>query len=270
MSIFGIWGFDFLYFYIGVVVAARFLAQWLISVLRPRGQELTREPLLYEKVGVCHGARYLVHAVVARFVQEQRLTITDDGKLAPGPNPEPEESSAARSGLAPHAPSLDAGHALEDRILEMVEARPSSIKALLWGSGKASRALVASLEHAGLRAPESARARSIILKWVVILLVLAFGLTKVWLGYWQGDGVLILIPVVFLAALFLAGTISIPLNTRRGDQLARELASKHRALIDQLGENPETLSPQELALGVGVFGAPLLGGELGRALASSS
>lgn len=270
MSIFGIWGFDFLYFYIGVVIVARFVAQGLISVLRPQGPELTREPHLYEKVAVCQGARYLVHAIVARFVQERRLTITDDGKLAPGPGPAREESNAARPGLASDAPGLDAGRALEDRILEMVEARPSSIKALLWGSGRASRALVASLEHAGLRIPEAAVSRSILIKWLVILLVLAFGLTKVWLGYWQGDGVLILIPVVFLAALFLAGTISIPHNTRRGDQLARELASSHRGLIDQLGENPEQLSPQELALGVGVFGAPLLGGELGRALASSS
>lgn len=274
MSIFGVWGFDFLYLYLGVALVAWFASTRLVRAIRPRGSAPSRELHLYERITLCSGSHALTHAVVARLVQEKRLRITDDGKFAPGPklSAAPDEADGERgyrgAGLAADSPALVAARTLEERILESVADRPSSIKNLVWVSGSAAQAFQGPLVDEGLLLSEAATSRSHIAKWLVMLLVFAFGAVKVVLGYFQGDGVLLLIVLVLLAALVLSVAVPIPRTTPRGEELVKQLSTRHFELIPQLRANPERLSPHDLALGVGLYGAATLGDtELGRALA---
>jgi uncharacterized protein (TIGR04222 family) len=249
MSLFDLSEVDFLTLYAGVIAAGLALALLLRWALRTPGATSGDPPALnpYEVAYLSGGPVRAVHAALAALVHTGRLTLgVSTGRLYREADLPPEAHPLERALY-----SVEPG-TMATRVADMV--------------GTETRPIGAHLEAIGLLLSD---VRSNLVRWVtglLLVVVALLGIARVTVELTQHKrpvnvGLLTAVPVAAVALAFFKR----PDRSRRGDQVLGLLRQRNEELAEAARTRWDTLSDQDVALVVGVFGPGVLtAGPLGR------
>ncbi|MEV4318546.1 TIGR04222 domain-containing membrane protein [Actinocrispum sp. NPDC049592] len=206
MEPWGLSGPEFLFIYIGAMIAAIWLSQalrnhWWTAPEREQGR-LSEDEVAY----LCGGPRRLQEVAIARMVERGALRVQRDGDLTP-------------TGAPAQTP-------LEQDLLQLLEQRPRSAAQLATSGHWTVNATEESLYNRGLLHRETPRQKFLIT--LPVLVVFLVGVARLINGISLGRPVVFLLILVVVSLVILLGrpNASTRWRSRAGDKLHEDIAAE--------------------------------------------
>lgn len=244
MNPFDLTGPEFLKLYVPTCLFATLVAAVLRYLLRtPSGESQVNLQLLdpYEVAYLAGGPSGLAHAALAALVHKEVVEV--DGTNLRTKKPPP---------LKPHAVEAAVLSGLGNSEILSVPQAMLTIRRNLQTVTEKYRDRLSSM---GL-VPEAGAANiARFLPFLIMAAVAGFGGIKIAVGLARGRNVGILVVLCGFASLIAVFFLKPVLRSRKGDALLRNFKSDNEALKTTAISNGESLTPADLILAVGLFGA---------------
>ena len=238
-------GPTFLQLYIVVLAGCTFAALLVRAAMRPAAAPLDPRGSALHPAEVAYlagGDRQAVQATIAGLAQRD-LIACDEKKRT----------------IWAKAPALTSVDSFDRRLHGLLGAQPHSFEAVNTMARPVLASIRSNLEQLGLLESGDVRARVGMASAVVMLASVVLGIAKISVGVSRGRPVAFLVLLTAVAAIAaFVFLMNAPRRSRTGDEMLRALRKRYAALEATARSRAESVTADDLALTVGLFGVAVL------------